>query len=119
MFTTSNVRERFYEKLGFEFIIGPVGPEPVAIMKHPGGVEINFILNAADEDAGNILMDVPEKHSGYTHAALVISDIETAKTLLNEAGIEITGGPNNYPGGAKGLFIRDPDRNVVELYQPA
>ena len=36
----------FYEKLGFEFIIGPVGPEPVAIMEHPSGVNINFILNA-------------------------------------------------------------------------
>ena len=49
----------FYEKLGFEFIIGPVGPEPVAIMEHPSGVNINFILNAS-EDASpvNILINV-------------------------------------------------------------
>ncbi len=25
----------FYEQLGFKFLIGPIGPEPVAIMEHP------------------------------------------------------------------------------------
>ena len=35
----------FYEKLGFEFLMGPVGPEPVAIMEHPCGININFILS--------------------------------------------------------------------------
>ena len=53
----------FYEKLGFEFIIGPIGPEPVAIMEHPSGVNINFILNASDNNTLNVLMDVPEKHT--------------------------------------------------------
>ncbi len=109
----------FYEMLGFAFIIGPVGPEPVAILKHPAGVEINLILNASDPDAGNILMDTDSKHAGYTHVALAIRDIEQAKSLLANANVTITGGPNNYPNGAKGIFIRDPDRNVVELYQPA
>lgn len=110
---------KFYEHLGFEFIVGPVGPEPVAILKHPAGVEINLILNAAKPTAQNVLMDIEEKHAGYTHVALAIHDINAARTLLNEVGIEITGGPMDYPGGARGFFIRDPDRNVVELYQPA
>jgi len=48
----------FYSKLGFEFVVGPVGPEPVAIMKHPAGVEVNFILNANVAEAPNVLMDV-------------------------------------------------------------
>ena len=39
-----------YEKLGFEFIAGPVGPEPVAIMEHPSGININFILNKLNLD---------------------------------------------------------------------
>ncbi len=109
---------RFYEILGFEFVIGPVGPEPVAILKHPGGVEINLILNAGNEEAPNVLMDVNEKHAGYTHVALQIRDVNAAKALLDAANIPLSGGPNNYPNGAKGMFIRDPDRNVVELYQP-
>ena len=44
--TELDAARAFYEKLGFEFIIGPIGPEPVAIMEHPSGVNINFILNA-------------------------------------------------------------------------
>ena len=40
-----DVSRDFYEKLGFIFLAGPVGPEPVAIMEHPSGVNINFILN--------------------------------------------------------------------------
>ena len=28
----------FYERLGFEFVVGPVGPEPVAILSHPSGL---------------------------------------------------------------------------------
>jgi len=109
----------FYEQLGFEFVVGPVGPEPVAIMKHPGGVEVNFILNVSTKDDDNILMDVPEKHAGYTHAALRVPDLDAVVAVLNGAGIPITGGPNQYPGGAQGLFIRDPDRNVIEFYCPA
>jgi lactoylglutathione lyase len=30
----------FYALLGFEFIAGPIGPEPVAIMEHTSGVNI-------------------------------------------------------------------------------
>ena len=37
----------FYANLGFEFVAGPVGPEPAAILAHPSGTFINFILNAA------------------------------------------------------------------------
>ncbi len=55
----------FYEHLGFEFIVGPVGPEPVAVMDHSSGININFILNTtSDASASNILMDVSEKHTG-------------------------------------------------------
>jgi hypothetical protein len=42
-----------------------VGPEPVAIMEHPSGVNINFILNASpDSSLKNLLMDEPKKHTG-------------------------------------------------------
>ena len=34
----------FYEKPGFEFIVGPVGPEPVAIMEHPSGIDLNLVF---------------------------------------------------------------------------
>jgi len=100
----------FYEKLGFDFAWGPGGPEPVAAMRHPSGLELNFILNAASAKSPNILMDVPEKHAGITHVALKISDLNAVEAALNDFGIAITG-----RRGSAALFVRDPDGNVIEL----
>ncbi len=107
----------FYEQLGFVFIIGPIGPEPVAIMEHPSGVNIIFILNADPKLTENILMDIPEKHPGYTHVALDVTNIESIKDALKQMGIEITEGPITLPDGGIMLFIRDQDRNVIEFHQ--
>ena len=108
----------FYEVLGFEFIVGPIGPEPVAVMEHPSGVNINFILNAGDDaSADNILMDVSAKHTGYTHIALEISDRVSVKQQLTKAGVSITE-TVELPDGAVFFFIRDPDGNVIEFHQP-
>lgn len=108
----------FYEKLGFIFLEGPIGPEPVAIMEHPSGVNFNFILNADDRESVNMLMDVPEKHPGYTHVALEVPDLAAARARLEELGIPLSGGPIDLPDGASMMFIRDPDRNVIEFHQP-
>lgn len=111
------VSRGFYEKLGFEFIAGPLGPEPVAVMEHPSGVNINFILNANPDCNNNILMDVSEKHTGYTHVALEVTSFESALDAVTALGIEITGRVEFE--GARFFFIRDPDRNVIEFHQPA
>jgi len=107
----------FYEQLGFEFLAGPIGPEPVAIMEHPSGVNINFILNADSGITENILMDVPERHPGYTHMALDVTDIETVEASIKGMGIYITEGPITLPDGAVMFFIRDQDMNVIEFHQ--
>ena len=107
----------FYEKLGFIFIAGPVGPEPVAIMEHPSGVNINFILNADSECAENVLMDSSAKNTGYTHVTLEVTSAESAKNSVKELGITITGEVEFE--GAKFFFVRDPDKNVIEFHQPA
>ena len=108
---------KFYEQLGFVFVAGPLGPEPVAIMEHPSGVNINFILNANSKQTYNILMDIPEKHAGYTHVALDVNDIDAVQKSLNKMGINITEGPITLPDGAIMLFIRDHDNNVIEFHQ--
>ncbi|MCP4765794.1 MAG: VOC family protein [Gammaproteobacteria bacterium] len=107
----------FYEQLGFEFLVGPIGPEPVAIMEHPSGVNINLILNADSGITENILMDVPERYPGYTHMALDVTDIETTEASIYDLGIEITEGPITLPDGAVMFFIRDQDMNVIEFHQ--
>ena len=112
------IARAFYEKLGFEFIGGPMGPEPVAIVEHPSGVNINFILNASDNASStNLLMDEKEKHTGFTHIALEISDVEAVKEQLGQHGIEIT--ETVEYGGATFFFVRDPDANVIEFHKPA
>jgi len=110
---------KFYEQLGFIFIVGPVGPEPVAIMEHPSGVNINFILNADAPTTENILMDVEEKYSGYTHIALDVNDIKTTQENIEKLGIKITEGPITLPDGGIMFFIRDQDKNVIEFHQNA
>jgi len=100
----------FYERLGFRFEWGPAGPEPVAAMRHSSVLEINFILNAKEAKVPNILMDVPDKHPGYTHIALKIDDVSKTEAALTSAGIAITG-----RRGQTALFVRDPDGNVIEL----
>ncbi|MFA9421843.1 MAG: VOC family protein [Gammaproteobacteria bacterium] len=110
---------RFYKQLGFEFLEGPIGPEPVAIMMHPSGVNINFILNANSGIENNVLMDIPERHPGYTHMALNVTDIEAVQATIENLGIEITEGPVTLPNGDIMLFIRDQDRNVIEFHQDA
>ena len=106
----------FYEKLGFEFLAGPLGPEPVAVMEHPSGININFILNASpDASPVNLLMDVAAKHTGYTHVALQIQSVEAAEALMDQLGVAITG--RHSFKGINTIFIRDPDRNVIELVE--
>lgn len=107
----------FYEQLGFEFIAGPIGPEPVAIMEHPCGVNINFILNADSEAEDNILMDVPERYPGYTHMALDVVDIVSVEAYIHKLGIPVTEGPITLPDGGIMFFIRDQDHNVIEFHQ--
>lgn len=109
----------FYEQLGFKFIVGPIGPEPVAVMEHPSGVNINFIVNADSSTTKNILMDITERHPGYTHIALDVTNIELIEKKLNKLEIKITEGPITLPAGDIMLFIRDQDENVIEFHQRA
>ena len=109
----------FYEQLGFEFIVGPIGPEPVAVMLHPSGININFILNAtSDASASNILMDHPEKHTGFTHIALEVDDLDAVRRQLADREIAITE-TVELPDGTVFIFVRDPDGNVIEFHKPA
>ena len=108
---------RFYALFGFTKTAGPIGPEPVAILDHPSGVEINLVLNAPKANEPNILMDVPDKHAGITHFALHGPDITAAKASLEAEGIALSGGPIQFFPGARGIFVRDPDGNVIELHE--
>jgi lactoylglutathione lyase len=106
----------FYELLGFE-VMTRVDFDPVVIIRNPQDVEINLVVNAAEEnDGSNILMDVDTKHAGITHLALRVSTIVDTMEVLKDNDITITQGPVMFGrDGHVSLFVRDPDRNVIEL----
>lgn len=112
------VSRAFYEQLGFVFLAGPIGPEPVAVVEHPSGININLILNASEAaPKKNILMESEIKYPGYTHIAIEITDYGLAKQSIQALGFPLTG-EVEY-NGAQFFFIRDPDDNVIEFHKPA
>ena len=104
----------FYQALGFQLIqdAGFNDGHPI-IMKHSGGVVLNLLGPANVTDGKNILMDVDEKYPGYTHIALTVSSLDEARSFMQSNGIDITGSFSFENMSA--IFIRDPDRNVIEL----
>jgi lactoylglutathione lyase len=106
----------FYRVLGFTLIHRAVGDD-VAIVRNEHGVELNLIFNAnAGDPTSNVLMDVPGKFPGYTHVALRVTSIPATIAALTANDIAITQGPVSFgQSGQVSVFLRDPDRNVIEL----
>jgi lactoylglutathione lyase len=106
----------FYRVLGFELAHRAKGDD-VAIVRNTHGVELNLIFNAnAGDPEANILMDIRDKFPGYTHMALRVASIPATLGALKANGIAITQGPVSFgEQGHVSVFVRDPDRNVIEL----
>ncbi len=105
----------FYQTLGFD-LVADAGFErghPIIMRNKASGVTLNLLGPSTSGDGANVLMDIDEKHPGYTHMALRVSSIEETKSFLKEKGIPTTGSFSF--GGLTAVFIRYPDRNVIEL----
>lgn len=104
----------YYEALGFETLadIGFDQGHPV-IMQHPSGVVLNLLGPSNTANDKNILMDVDEKYPGITHVSFKVTSMDEARSFLKDRGIALTG--EFTFKGMHAIFIRDPDRNVIEL----
>lgn len=111
------IAEAFYARLGFVRDPGEFAPAVHACgLVHPAGMRIHLIYNGVCSGDGNVLIDAPVKHPGYTHAAFVVGDMEGFVDWLGQEGIAITEGPVLMGDGRrKACFIRDPDLNVLEF----
>jgi len=107
---------KYYELLGFKIEV-EVDFDEVIVMKNANGVEINLVVNGENLNQGqNILMDVPEKYTGFTHVALRVGSIITTLKVLEKNNIAISQGPVTFGhDGHVSVFLRDPDRNTLEL----
>ena len=107
----------FYEKLGFSVIRRDL-KEHVIVLKHNSGIEINLLDSGNDDNhQKNILMDVDSKYPGYTHYAIEVDSAEGTKQYLESIGVIITEGPVTFGDGKTSIFVRDPDKNVIEFTQ--
>ena len=74
------------------------------------------LLPAIMRASSIVLMDVRDKFPGYTHIALRVASIPETVAALNENGIPIAQGLVSFgESGQISVFVRDPDRNVIEL----
>ena len=115
--TDRAVSQRFYERLGFVFDPDEDSPRGRSIgLVNDAGTRLNLIYNGHPPPDGNILMDVPDKWPGYTHAAFIVDDLDALIAWLDREGIPITEGPSVFGHGRRKVcFIRDPDGNVLEF----
>jgi lactoylglutathione lyase len=113
-------RERsitFYELLGFELIAdGGYDQGHPLVMVHPRGINFNLLGPATARPGENILMDEKPKYPGITHVALKMDSAEETEAFVKANNIPITG--RRSFRGTTTIFIRDPDRNVLELVGP-
>jgi catechol 2,3-dioxygenase-like lactoylglutathione lyase family enzyme len=116
-----NVSRKFYEKVGFE-----KKPETTAItssssciLVNAGGFELHLLKTSRRvEDDKNILMDHPdEKFPGHTHMSFGVGSVPGVVAYFEKEQIPLSG-TRSIPSIASGpvsIFVRDPDRTVVEF----
>ena len=113
-------RERsvaFYELLGFEMVAdGGFDEGHPIVMLHPSGINFNLLGPANAKQGENVLMDEDVKYPGITHVAIKMQSAEDTETFVTANNIAITG--RRSFRGTETIFIRDPDRNVLELVGP-
>ena len=107
----------FYKMLGFELVAdGGFDQGHPIVMVHPSGINFNLLGPATAHQGSNILMDEQDKYPGITHVAIKMASAEETEAFMVENGIAIT--DRRDFRGTKTIFIRDPDRNVLELVGP-
>jgi catechol 2,3-dioxygenase-like lactoylglutathione lyase family enzyme len=106
----------FYGKLGFHPEPEEDSPEHSAIgLINADGVRLNLIYNGSPHPERNVLMDIQERWTGYTHYAVTVDSLTAVMDWAERNGIAVTEGPLEIGDRRIVCFIRDPDGNVIEF----
>lgn len=101
----------FYTRvLGF-VEVGRFAGHAIAFLR-AGGTVVELV---GDEPAA------APRGQGWNHLALEVADLELAMAALAARGVTFHSGPEGFPPDApraRIAFFRDPDGNLLELYQP-
>jgi catechol 2,3-dioxygenase-like lactoylglutathione lyase family enzyme len=116
--TDLDVSRKFYELIGFEEKPETTATSSSCILVNVGGLELHLLKTGRrNEDNKNILMDVPdEKFPGHTHMSFGVGSVPEVVAYFEKLQIPLSG-TRNIPGiaGPVSIFVRDPDRTVVEF----
>ena len=120
--TEMNRSVGFYERLGFEVVMQWQADDRSLTIIHMklAGMLLELFCYASSEEGAvkSRTLESDLKRVGVKHFGLRVDDIESAQTLLIEAGmldasIPVTKGKT----GIDYIFIRDPDGLFVEIVQ--
>lgn len=111
--TDREVAREFYGKLGWREVLD-LPKHHANEMINDAGIYINLIFNGVKRKT-NVLQDEPLKYPGITHVAFVIKEFDHLLQTLERENIPLSGGPYIYSDRRRVIFIRDPDRNVLEF----
>ena len=62
-------------------------------------------------------MDIKDRYAGYTHIALNVDSVNQTASVFKQLNYAIT--EEMQFANMKAIFIRDPDRNVIEFNEYA
>ena len=110
---------RYRDRLGFELEAIYEDP-PYATLVRAGARLSLAEQGHPAEDRPGVLMTVPDDSARLT--AILVLEVEDclgAYAELQSAGVEFLAEPYSPPWGGHRCFAVDPDRNLIELEQPA
>jgi len=88
-------------------------------MVHLGDTAIELVSYVSPEGEPKATTEL--RDVGNTHIAVTVKDIDAEYRRLRDAGIEFISAPIRVPDGplegARGVYLTDPDGNLIELSQ--
>jgi catechol 2,3-dioxygenase-like lactoylglutathione lyase family enzyme len=113
----------YREHFGFEhqYDFSFAGAQATMIVRGDARLEFFQVDGAVPMTSERQEFETNIRIGGINHLALAVKDLDKAVAALEANGVEIAIPPSNVPNesGDRFAFIRDNERMLVELFQPA